>query len=215
MARPSWRLESLLWHSGYPLTAGIDEAGRGALAGPVVAAVVALPYGEYPFKDSKQLPAARREALAEMVKAVALAYGVGAASAQEVDRLNVLQATHLAVARALQGFGLPVDGLVTDYLRLKHPQPVIAVPKGDSQSFQVAAASILAKVTRDALMQAYDARYPQYGFARHKGYGSATHQDALAKYGPCELHRRSFKPVAQGRLFGDAPPTQPPAKRSV
>jgi ribonuclease HII len=205
--QPSWGLESSLWHSGYPLTAGVDEAGRGALAGPVVAAVVALPFGNYPFKDSKQLTSTAREVLAETVKHVALGYGIGAASAQEIDRLNVLRATHLAAARALQALTCSVDGLVTDYLYLKLNRPVIAVPKGDNRSFQVAAASILAKVTRDALMREYDDSYPQYRFAQNKGYGSATHLQALTKFGPCPLHRRSFRPVSQGRLFDDASPT--------
>jgi ribonuclease HII len=206
--QPSWCLEASLWHSGYPLTAGVDEAGRGALAGPVVAAVVALPYGHYPFQDSKQLTPAMREALAETVKRVALGYGIGVASPQEIDRLNVLQATHLAAARALQALTCSIDGLVTDYLYLKLDRPVIAVPKGDSRSFQVAAASILAKVTRDALMREFDVSYPHYAFAQNKGYGSAAHLQALTKFGPCPLHRRSFRPVSQGRLFDDVSLTE-------
>ena len=205
---PGWGLESPLWRRGYACTAGVDEAGRGALAGPVVAAAVILPFAEHPFNDSKQLSAVRREALAEEVKEGALAWATGQASAEEVDALNVLQATHLAAQRALSTLrrtNILIDALVTDFLKLDFPGPVTAAPKGDAQSYQIAAASILAKTTRDHLMRLADLRYPAYGFAKHKGYGSAQHLSALSEHGLCPLHRRTFKPVAQraaqGRLF--------------
>lgn len=189
-------MEASLWQRGYTPVAGLDEAGRGALAGPVVAAVVLLPVADYTFRDSKTLSPARREVLAAEVKAVALAWAVGLASAQEVDSLNVLQATHLASHRALDALGARLCGLVTDYLRLEPPYPVLAVAKGEAHSLQIAAASLVAKTHRDDLMREAARRYPQYGFASHKGYGSARHLDALARFGPCSLHRRSFRPVA-------------------
>ena len=188
--------------------AGVDEAGRGALAGPVVAAAVVLPYRfDYPFRDSKTLSAAQRERLADEVKAVALEWAVGTASAEEVDALNVLQATHLAAARALAAlstFGTEPQALVTDFLKLSFgtpPKPVIAVPRGESRSYGVAAASLLAKTARDDFMRELSEAFPGYGFARHKGYGSPEHLRALQKLGPCPAHRLSFRPVAQARLF--------------
>ena len=199
---PAWGLESPLWSAGYACTAGVDEAGRGALAGPVVAAAVVLPVAEYAFNDSKQLSAAQRETFAEEVRASALAWAVGQASAAEVDALNVLRATHLAAQRALHALRLNIDALVTDFLKLDFPGPVVAAVKGDAQSYQIAAASILAKTTRDRLMVRANAHYPAYGFAKHKGYGSAQHLAALSEHGPCPLHRRSFKPVAQRIMQG-------------
>jgi ribonuclease HII len=200
---PTWDLETQLFNLGYIPVAGVDEAGRGALAGPVVAAAVVLPYRDFPYRDSKTLTAQQREAMAEEIKNVALAYGVGLASSEEVDKVNVLQATHLAAARALAQVqeSVKLNGLVTDFLKLKFPRPVIAVPKGDSRSFQIAAASILAKTTRDNLMKAYAELYPHYGFEKHKGYGSSVHLAALHKHGLCPIHRRSYKPVAQASLF--------------
>jgi ribonuclease HII len=203
MQKASWRLEHLLFQQGYTPIAGVDEAGRGALAGPVVAAAVVLPVREFPFRDSKTLSAQQREAMAEEIKRVALAYGVGLATSQEVDKINVLQATHLAAKRALVQVleKLEINGLVTDYLKLDFPKPVIAVAKGDSSSLQIAAASILAKTTRDNLMKDYAELYPDYSFEQHKGYGSPVHLVALNKHGLCAIHRRSFKPVAQASLF--------------
>jgi ribonuclease HII len=201
MARPDWQLERLLWASGYPLVAGVDEAGRGALAGPVVAAVVVLPYGEQPYRDSKLLATKVREALAERAKAEALAWAIGSASPSEIDRLNILAATHLAAKRALSALACAADALVTDYLALAYRGPVLAVPKGEQRSVQIAAASILAKSARDKLMRELAQRFPSYGFAEHKGYAAKRHLDALAEHGPCEAHRKSFRPVAQGRLF--------------
>jgi len=192
-----WRLERPLWSRGYARVAGIDEAGRGALAGPVVAAAVLLPYGNFPFDDSKKLTPEAREVFAAQIKRVALAWGIGQASAAEVDTLNVLRATHLAAARALAVLEVPVDALVTDYLKLSFPGPVSAPPRADAESVQVAAASILAKTTRDALMRDLHTRDARYGFASHKGYGAPAHLRALAEHGPSEAHRLSFAPVAR------------------
>ena len=208
-----WWLEQQLWQRGYSPLAGVDEAGRGALAGPVVAAAVVLPYAaDYPFADSKSLSPARRSQLAADIKACALAWAVGQASAAEVDRYNVLQASKLASLRALAALPFAPAGLVTDFLKLAWPGAVLAVAKADAQSYQVAAASILAKVSRDALMVTLDRHYPHYGFARHKGYGSSQHLQALQHYGICPAHRHSFRPVAtlqQGQLFPAKPLSEP------
>ncbi len=201
---PDWRLEHPLWQKGYTPVAGCDEAGRGALAGPVVVALVILPHGDYPFDDSKVLTPKVREQLAAEVKRVALAWSLGLASAEEVDALNVLRATHLAAFRALKHLSLVPAALVTDYLKLEVSQPVLAPPKADGLSLQVAAASILAKTARDALMLELDALYPAYGFASNKGYGSRKHLEALERFGPTPIHRLSFRPVAQRGLFGEA-----------
>lgn len=197
--RPGWSLEQQLWACGYSCVAGIDEAGRGALAGPVVAAAVVLPHGEHPFDDSKKLTPAERERLAAEVRGCALAWAVGAASAAEIDALNVLRATHLAAGRALRVLtrNLSCDALVTDYLKLEFGGPVFAPPKADALSVQVGAASILAKTTRDALMVALDGDLPHYGFASHKGYGAPVHLRALAEHGPSAHHRFTFAPVAR------------------
>lgn len=212
-------LEADWWAMGLRV-AGIDEAGRGALAGPVVAAAVILPPPKgsftYPFLDSKKLAPKEREALEPQIQAVALAYGVGWAGVAEIDRLGILGATHLAALRALQQLAVRPEALLTDYLRLErewwqylHDNPscpdspnLLRCPaKADQDSPTVAAASILAKLARDRYMQALDWRYPGYGFALHKGYGTAHHLDALMRLGPCEQHRRTFAPVAQAGLF--------------
>lgn len=208
---PGWELETRLWSTGCVMVAGIDEAGRGALAGPVVAAVVLLDVGEgcresaarpeYPYRDSKCLKRHDRERLAVKVRSEALAYALGSAEACEIDELNVLEATKLAVRRALSQLAGRYDGLVTDYLRLGLPTPEVAVARADALSYQVAAASILAKVERDRLMVELDAALPGYGFAQHKGYGVPSHLRALARQGPSPEHRRSFAPVMRQPLF--------------
>jgi len=203
-ALPSWSLESVLWERGFTPVAGVDEAGRGALAGPVVAAAVVLPPGEHPFRDSKALSPRRREELARRVRASALAWCVAEASREEIDRLNILGATRLAARRAVAGLTatVPPAALVTDYLRLGAGLAELAVARADGRSLQVAAASILAKTVRDERMRALADRHPGYGFEAHKGYGSTAHLAALARLGPCPEHRRTFAPVAQARLFG-------------
>jgi len=204
---PDWSLEEELWRQGSRLVAGVDEAGRGALCGPVVAAAVILRRGGEapPYRDSKTLSAPRRRELAERLRAEAVAFAVGFASAAEVDALNVLVATKLAARRALEALDPRPDGLVTDYLRLGLQLPELAVAAADARSFQVAAASVLAKTVRDAHMARLAVDHPGYGLERHKGYGVKEHLRALARLGPCPEHRRSFGPVARAVQQGDRP----------
>ncbi len=192
-------LEAGFWALGLRV-AGVDEAGRGAWAGPIVVGAVVLPPGRYSFRDSKLLSPKAREALAEEVGRVALAHALGLAEAEEVDRLGVLRATLLAAERALAALPLPPEALVTDYLPVPTPLPLLSPPRADQHSPSVAAASILAKVHRDRLMAELDRLYPGYGFARHKGYGTPEHQEALLALGPSPVHRRRFAPVAQAPL---------------
>lgn len=192
---------------GVAVLGGVDEAGRGALAGPVVAAVAV--FGARPgpsgATDSKALDAARREALVPEILASALDFGLGAASAAEVDRIDVLQATRLAVSRALAALREIPEFLVLDHLKPFDEQPrCLSIPKADATSHCVACASILAKVARDRRMALLDAEHPGYGFAKHKGYGTAAHWKALAELGPSRAHRRSFRGVDE-EWFGRAP----------
>jgi ribonuclease HII len=191
---------------GFRAVAGLDEAGRGPLAGPVVAAVVILPRrcrldG---LNDSKQVPEPERERLYHEISKQALALGIGLATAAEIDAINILQATRLAMSRALDAIVIPPDFLLLDALSLpsiRLPQrPII---KGDGLSISIAAASILAKVSRDRLMRDYDKRFPRYNFGAHKGYGTPEHLELLAEWGPCELHRLSFQPVVHAAEFDE------------
>ncbi len=194
---PDWSYEREHWRRGYFRVAGVDEAGRGAWAGPVTVAAVILPgtAAEYPFRDSKQLSAAQREAFAAQVREVAVSWAVEHAWPDEIDRLNILGATHAAAARALARLDPPPQALVTDYLKLHTDLPLTAPPKADALSYSVAAASLLAKTERDRLMLELDARHPGYGFAGHKGYGAPAHRAALRDLGVSEAHRRSFAPI--------------------
>ncbi|HEX7004519.1 MAG TPA: ribonuclease HII [Trueperaceae bacterium] len=196
---PDWSLEAQLWARGCSPVAGVDEAGRGALAGPVVAAAVILPLGTHPYRDSKTLPPERREELAANIRCEALAWAVGIAEPAEIDELNVLRATHLAAGRALVELRrtLPPGGLVTDYLWLEERAQVLPVAQADCRSYQAAAAGILAKVTRDELMRALALEHPEYGFEQNKGYGAPAHLQALEAVGPCRVHRASFAPVTR------------------
>lgn len=192
---------------GQRLLAGVDEAGRGCWAGPVVAAAVILPDGWCPdgLDDSKNLTARKREVFYKEIQASALSWGACAVSSVEIDQTNILRATLCAMARAVHRLNLEPDLVLVDGLQVPDiPFPAEAVVKGDATSAAIAAASVVAKVLRDRVMAAWDRHYPGYGFASHKGYGAAAHRQALARLGPCRLHRFSYRPVAeldQGQLF--------------
>ena len=198
---PTLEFEQALWQAGFELVAGLDEAGRGALAGPVCAAAVILPRsdGEFPVslygvRDSKQLSPARRENLAAKVWQAALAVGVGWCSAAEVDKLGMGKAGRLVLERAVRKLAPAPQQLLIDYFKL----PQVSLPqqglvKGDQRSLTIACASVIAKTQRDAWMREADRQFPGYGFAQNKGYGSAAHRAALRQCGPCPLHRRSFR----------------------
>jgi ribonuclease HII len=196
--------ERALRARGIFLVAGVDEAGRGPLAGPVVAAAVILPddCAIEGLNDSKKLTAKKREHFHAMLTVRAdIHWGIGQADVAEIDRLNILRATHLAMARAVAALPRKPDHALVDGLPVRGlPIPHTALVAGDTLSLSIAAASIIAKVTRDRLMIALDAEYPQYGFARHKGYGVREHLEALRSHGPSPVHRRSFQPVAQAQL---------------
>jgi len=201
MQQPTFDVETRLWQRGLVYVAGLDEAGRGCWAGPVYAGAVMLAPGtELPgVRDSKTLAPARRAALLPLIQERALSWGVGWASAEEIDALGILPATRLAMRRALEQLTPPPQALILDALTLPEvPLPQEAFPRADALALSVAAASIVAKVYRDRWMvEVAEAAYPGYGFARHKGYGTAQHQAALYAWGPCPLHRRSFAPVAR------------------
>ena len=179
-----------------PFLCGIDEAGRGPLAGPVVAAAVILPKDcEILYlNDSKKLSAARREALYGEITEKAVCYGIGMASPERIDEINILQATYEAMRQAVSALSVEPDRFLNDAVVIPGIDPARqeAIVKGDAKSVSIAAASILAKVTRDRIMVEYDRIYPQYGFAAHKGYGTRAHMEALLQYGPCPIHRRTF-----------------------
>ncbi len=212
------RIEGMLayekekWQQGLRYVAGLDEAGRGPLAGPVVAAAVM--FTETPYipcvNDSKKLTADQRESLHEQIIADSLDYGIGIAHVDEIDRVNILQASYLAMNRAVEGMKIKPDVLLVDGRAYPNEGiPCEFIIKGDSLSFSIAAASILAKVTRDRIMQQYDEKYPDYGFSRHKGYATQLHLDAIEEYGFCDIHRQSFHPkrfLPQLELFPDANP---------
>ena len=187
--------EAELRAKGFMAVCGIDEAGRGPLAGPVVAAAVILPEGiELPgVNDSKKITEKKREVLFDFVKEHALAYGIGQASEQEIDEINILQATFLAMRRAVEALDVPADFALVDGNRIQGLDiPAETVIGGDGKVLSIAAASILAKVTRDRYMREMAQTYPEYGFAKHKGYGTKVHTDAIKEYGPCPIHRKSF-----------------------
>lgn len=198
---PDLSLELALHARGLARIAGVDEAGRGPLAGPVAAAAVILPGGYQlaGLDDSKKLSARRRELLFEEITGdPSISWAVATASVEEIDSLNILRATHLAMRRAVTALAPPPAHCLIDGLPVRDfPFPHDAVVKGDGKSLSIAAASILAKVTRDRIMRDLDAEHPAFGFARHQGYGTKAHLDALRTHGPCRHHRRSFQPVAQ------------------
>ncbi len=199
-AGPDWELERAGRTAGWVRIAGVDEAGRGPLAGPVVAAAVVLPseFALAGLDDSKRLTPEQRERMFELIVDAAEGWAVASASPGEIDTLNILRATHLAMARALAELQPPPDGALVDGLPVHGlPCPHRAVVRGDSRSVSIAAASVLAKVTRDRRMVELDSEFPGYGLARHKGYPTPHHVQALRELGPSACHRRSFGPVAR------------------
>jgi ribonuclease HII len=200
---PDLSREQGLWATGYRWIGGVDEAGRGAWAGPVVAAAVILPPDLpdlalllAPVRDSKQLTPRCREACFALIVRHAISYGIGSVPAQEIDRLGILQATRLAMRQAVESLQPPPEYLLIDAVPLPEVGvPYSAIVKGDRDCLSIAAASIIAKVTRDRWMMALEERLPGYGLGRHKGYGTRAHWEALRRLGPSEQHRRSFAPI--------------------
>jgi len=210
--------EQALRYRGFRAIAGVDEVGRGALFGPVVAAAVILPerlgsLARAGLKDSKQLTREHREKLDRRIRKTALAISVAEVDAETIDRVNIYQATRIAMLAAVQGLALAPDHLLIDAMRLDHPCPQTRLFYGDALSLSIAAASVVAKVHRDHLMRELDLQHPGYGLASHKGYGTPEHRRSLTALGPCPLHRKSFAPVraviagepaGAGLLFDDA-----------
>ena len=213
-SRPTLRRERALWQEGRIVVAGVDEVGRGPMAGPVVAAAVVFPVGARPIprlNDSKVLSAEQRAALDPVIRRVAVAIGIGAASVHEIDRLNIRRASILAMRRALARLGVVPDHILVDGL----PVPELdraheAIVDGDARCQSIAAASVIAKIVRDRLMERLGLRHPRYGWEENKGYCTADHLYALAAFGPTPHHRRSFEPVSQLRLALDGVPSETP-----
>ena len=213
--------EQALRYRGFRSIAGVDEVGRGALFGPVVAAAVILPermnaLARAGLKDSKQLTREQREHLDRKIRKVALAVAIAEVDAETIDRINIYQASRLAMLHAVQRLTvapdhLLIDAMLLDLAELSHPCAQTRLYYGDALSLSIAAASVVAKVHRDALMRELDLQHPQYGLASHKGYATAAHRKALREHGPCALHRRTFAPVAASvttqstSLFDDIP----------
>ena len=183
--------------AGHTLVAGVDEAGRGPLAGPVAVSAVILPQEAHlpRINDSKKLSAAVREELFTQIVAIAISYHVALIDAETIDRMNILQATRMGMYEAIAALTPAPDEVLIDAVQLKLSMPSQSIIKGDAKSASIAAASILAKVTRDRLIDEYDFTYPNYGFAKHKGYGTREHVEAIRTYGVCPLHRKSFEPI--------------------
>ena len=193
---PDYEFEKAAVNSGFSCICGVDEAGRGPLAGPVCAAAVILPEGAVieGLDDSKKLTEKKREGLYDIIKETAVAYSVAYGTLEEIESVNILEATYLAMNRAIEGLSVKPDFALIDGNRVPRgiKIPCETIVKGDSKSMSVAAASVLAKVTRDRLMLEYDKKYPEYNFKKHKGYGTKEHTELIKQYGPCEIHRLSF-----------------------
>ncbi len=194
--------EQALRHLGFMVIAGVDEVGRGALCGPVVAAAVILPeemgwLAAKGLRDSKQLTREQREELDAEIRSVALAASIAAVDAETIDRLNIYQASRMAMQMAVDALTIRPDHLLIDAMRISDPCAQTRLIYGDSLSLSIAAASVVAKVYRDAMMRKFAEEHPQYGMESHKGYGTPEHRRALKEYGPTPLHRRSFAPVAE------------------
>ncbi len=205
MKYPNFREEKKLWKKGYKRVAGLDEAGRGPLAGPVIAATVIIkPCLKWNFKhlrlrDSKKLSLKRREEFYKLItKNPAIKWGIGRVSEKVIDKINILEATKLAMRKAIKKLKRKPDFLILDgNFKIDINLPQRSIIKGDEKVFSCAAASVIAKVYRDRIMQRYHKKYPQYGFDKHKGYGTKLHRAILKKYGPSKIHRKSFKLVAK------------------
>jgi ribonuclease HII len=201
--KPSFKEENLLREQGYRIIAGVDEAGRGALMGPVVAAAVILPdvikaRWKTRVRDSKQLRAEEREALYEYIQDISISMGTGQKSNEVIDNVGIAKATRLAMMEAIGQLRPEPQYILIDYFDLPETSlPNRGIEDGDSLCFSIACASIIAKVTRDRLVMAMDEEYPGYGFAEHKGYSTSGHLECLRRQGPCPLHRRSFSPVRE------------------
>ncbi|MBQ6717820.1 MAG: ribonuclease HII [Clostridia bacterium] len=193
---PDFSYENEAYENGYKFVCGVDEAGRGPLAGPVCAAAVILPENceIEGLNDSKKLSEKKREMLFDIIKEKAVAYSIAYGTLEEIEHYNILEATYIAMNRAIDGLSQKADFALIDGNRVPKgiKIPSATVIKGDSKSCSIAAASILAKVTRDRLMLEYDKKYPEYLFAQHKGYGTKAHYEAIARHGVCEIHRLSF-----------------------
>lgn len=193
---PDYEFEKAASDSGFSFICGVDEAGRGPLAGPVCAAAVILPAGAVieGLDDSKKLTEKKREKLYDIIRETAVAYSVAYGTLEEIETVNILEATYLAMNRAIEGLTVKPDFALIDGNRVPRgiKIPCETIVKGDSKSMSVAAASVLAKVTRDRLMLEYDKKYPEYNFKKHKGYGTKEHTELIKQYGPCEIHRLSF-----------------------
>ena len=193
---PDFEFEKAAVNSGFSCICGVGEAGRGPLAGPVCAAAVILPEGAVieGLDDSKKLTEKKRERLYDIIKQTAVAYSVAYGTLEEIETVNILEATYLAMNRAIEGLTVKPDFALIDGNSVPRgiKIPCETVVKGDSRSMSVAAASVLAKVTRDRLMLEYDKKYPEYNFKKHKGYGTKEHTELIKQYGPCEIHRLSF-----------------------
>ena len=193
---PDYSYEKAAETSGFKLICGVDEAGRGPLAGPVCAAAVSLPQDLKieGLNDSKKLSEKKREQLFDIITEKAIAYCVAYGTLEEIEEKNILQATFLAMNRAIEGLEQKADFALIDGNKIPVgiKIPAAAIVKGDAKSMSIAAASILAKVSRDRLLMEYDKKYPEYQFAKHKGYGTKLHTDLIKEYGPCEIHRLSF-----------------------
>jgi len=209
MRRPTLQEEKKLWKKGYKRVAGLDEAGRGPLAGPVVAGAVMIRRSDCQrcdllrrshlkdIKDSKKLSAKKREEFYKILtKHPAIKWGIGKVSERVIDRINILEATKLAMVRAFEKLKRKPDFLILDgNFKINSEIPQKSIVKGDEKVFSCSCASIIAKVTRDRIMKRYHKKYPQYGFDRHKGYPTKHHRQMLKKYGPCKIHRKTFRPI--------------------
>jgi len=195
-----WQFEHKAITQGFKRIAGVDEAGRGPLAGPVVSAAVILPqdFSCKGINDSKKLSAKKRDAFFPVIKERAVCVGIGISSHNEIDQINILQASLLSMKRAVENLSIPPDFLLIDgKFTLDMDIKQAALIKGDSKSISIAAASIIAKVTRDAIMEELHERHPQYNFIQHKGYPTKAHKESILKYGPCPVHRLTFKGVKE------------------